>query len=220
MKRIMIIEDDKLMRDELAKLLQSHEYETYICEDFDTAHIQAKEVNPHLILLDINLIGVNGFTICKRIRRLLKTPIIFVTSRNTDEDELNSIISGGDDFIVKPYNKLILLEKIKRLITTFDPTRFKEIKIDEVILDLHLSLIKYQDQEVELSRNEFKIMYYLFLNPHKDISKDELIEYLWNDKFYVDENILNVNMTRIRKKLESIGLFDFIKTIHKKGYRI
>lgn len=220
MSRILIIEDDPLMREELSILLEKEGYQTYTTTNFKNSYQDVISFNPHLILLDINLDGYNGFSICRQIRRQYKMPIIFVTSRNTDEDELTSIMCGGDDFIVKPYNKYILLEKIKRLIQIFDPTHFKEIVVKDVVLDLHLSLIKYKDQEIELSRNEFKIMYYLFLHPNTDISKDALIEYLWNDKFYVDENILNVNMTRIRKKLDSIQLKDFIKTIHKLGYRI
>ena len=178
------------------------------CRDYD------------LLLLDINLPDKNGFTICKEIKKDKQTPIIFVTSRNTEEDELNSILSGGDDFVTKPYNKYILLEKIGRALKLNDPTRYKELVVHDVILDLHLSKIKYHDQEVELTRNEFRILYYLFLNVGQVLSKEKLIEYLWNDEYYLDETILLVNINRLRKKLEDMGLKDFVKTKRGVGYFI
>ena len=127
---------------------------------------------------------------------------------------------GGDDFITKPYNKTILLEKIKRALRQFDPIQYKELKVKDMVLDLHLSIVKHNDKEVELTRNEFHILYYFFMNPDKLITKEELLDYLWNEKYYLDDNILNVNLNRLRKKLKEIDQPDFIKTIRGQGYQI
>ena len=219
--KILIIEDDIQIRQELKTLLEHNQYEIIMIEDFTKDILEEiKKEEKDLILLDINLPNQNGFDICKKIKEKEQVPIIFVTSCTGDENELKSIISGGDDFITKPYNKEILLEKIKRTMRQKDPVQYKEIKLDGVTLDLHLSLVKYQDNSVELTRNEFRILYYFFTNPKKIITKEELLDYLWNEKYYLDDNILTVNINRLRKKLEEIGLEEFIKTIRKKGYRI
>ena len=220
MKTILIIEDDKVIRDELSRLLETFGYKTVVLEKFDNVVDDIMNFSYNLILLDINLPNQNGFEICRKIKENNSVPIIFVTSRNSEEDELRSIITGGSDFITKPYNKYILLEKIKRRLKESNPANYRELVVKDVVLDLHLSLIKYKDQEIELTRNEFKIMYYLFLNAGNYITKEKFMEDLWNDKFYIDENILCVNINRLRKKLEDIGLKDFIKTVRGRGYSI
>ncbi len=218
---IVIIEDDKKLRQELKILLENNNYKVTIIEDFKEAVVdQIKNIDKDLILLDINLPNQNGFDICKKIKEQESVPIIFVTSSRKEEDELKSIISGGEDFITKPYNKDILLEKIKRTIKQKNPIQYKEIKVKDVTLDLHLSIVKYQDKSVELTRNEFLLLYYFFTHPQKIITKEELLDYLWNEKYYLDDNILTVNINRLRKKLEEINHPDFIKTIRKQGYKI
>ena len=216
--KLLIVEDDFKIREELKILLESEGYQVEVIASFQNIiqDIIGKEYD--LLLLDINLPNENGFTICKEIKKHKQAPIIFVTSRNTEEDELNSILSGGDDFVVKPYNKYILLEKIRRALKLNDPTRYKEIVVHDVLLDLHLSKVKYQEKEVELTRNEFRILYYLFLHVGQVLSKEKLIQYLWNDQYYLDETILLVNINRLRKKLEDIGLNDFVKTKRGVGY--
>ncbi len=216
--KLLIVEDDFKIREELKILLESEGYQVEAIASFQNIiqDIISKEYD--LLLLDINLPNENGFTICKEIKKHKQAPIIFVTSRNTEEDELNSILSGGDDFVVKPYNKYILLEKIRRALKLNDPTRHKELAVHDVLLDLHLSKVKYQEKEVELTRNEFRILYYLFLNVGQVLSKEKLIQYLWNDQYYLDETILLVNINRLRKKLEDIGLNDFVKTKRGVGY--
>lgn len=218
--KILIVEDDLKIREELKILLEREGYQVEVLSSFLNTVEDIRCRDYDLLLLDINLPDKNGFTICKEIKKDKQTPIIFVTSRNTEEDELNSILSGGDDFVTKPYNKYILLEKIRRALKLNDPTRYKELVVHDVILDLHLSKIKYHDQEVELTRNEFRILYYLFLNVGQVLSKEKLIEYLWNDEYYLDETILLVNINRLRKKLEDIGLKDFVKTKRGVGYFI
>mgnify|MGYP005806574791 FL=1 len=218
--KILIVEDDLKIREELKILLEREGYQVEVLSSFLNTVEDIRCRDYDLLLLDINLPDKNGFTICKEIKKDKQTPIIFVTSRNTEEDELNSILSGGDDFVTKPYNKYILLEKIGRALKLNDPTRYKELVVHDVIFDLHLSKIKYHDQEVELTRNEFRILYYLFLNVGQVLSKEKLIEYLWNDAYYLDETILLVNINRLRKKLEDMGLKDFVKTKRGVGYFI
>ena len=218
--KILIVEDDLKILEELKILLEREGYQVEVLSSFLNTVEDIRCRDYDLLLLDINLPDKSGFTICKEIKKDKQTPIIFVTSRNTEEDELNSILSGGDDFVTKPYNKYILLEKIGRALKLNDPTRYKELVVHDVILDLHLSKIKYHDQEVELTRNEFRILYYLFLNVGQVLSKEKLIEYLWNDAYYLDETILLVNINRLRKKLEDMGLKDFVKTKRGVGYFI
>ncbi len=216
---ILIIEDDKKIREELSKLLNSYGYHTILVNEFLNI-LDYINSSISLVLLDINLPYENGFTLCKKIKNKMKVPIIFVTSRNTDEDELLSIKVGGIDFITKPYNKSILLEKIRRAINNTDPFSFKEIVKNDYILDLHLSLLKYQGKEIELTRNEFRILYYFFREENRVISKEELLEYLWNDKYYLDENILLVNINRLRKKASEIGINNLLTTIRGEGYKL
>ena len=220
MEKILIIEDDKTIREELSILLTNNNYIVSSIEEFLDIENSIKDINPDLILLDINLPNTDGFEVIKKIKKVTLKPVIFVTSRNTLEDELRSLNSGGYDFITKPYNKELLLLKIRKCLDEVNPKNHKELIVNGVILDLHLSLIKYQDKEIELTRNEFLLMYYLFLNYPNILSKDMLIEYLWNDKFYLDENILIVNINRLRNKLRDIGLDDFIKTVRGVGYKL
>ena len=216
--KLFIVEDEFKIREELKILLESEGYQVEALSSFQNIVQDIIQQDYDLLLLDINLPNENGFVICKEVKKHKQTPIIFVTSRNTEEDELNSILSGGDDFVTKPYNKYILLEKIRRALKLNDRTRFKELVVHGVVLDLPFSAVKYQEKEVELTRNEFRILYYLFLKKKKILSKEKLIEYLWNDEYYLDETILLVNINRLRKKLEGIGLNDFVKTKRGVGY--
>ena len=220
MEKILIIEDDKTIREELSILLTNNNYDVSSIEEFLDIEKSIKDISPDLILLDINLPNTNGYEVIKKIKKVTLKPVIFVTSRNTLEDELRSLNSGGYDFITKPYNKELLLLKIRKCLDEVNPKNHKELIVNGVVLDLHLSLIKYQDKEIELTRNEFLLIYYLFLNYPNILSKDMLIEYLWNDKFYLDENILIVNINRLRNKLRDIGLDDFIKTVRGVGYKL
>lgn len=217
---IAIIEDDEKIREELAILLKKENYTPHIITNFENIMEEILKIPCDLILLDINLPYEDGFTICEKIKKEKDIPIIFVTSRSKEEDELKSIRLGGIDFLAKPYNKLILLEKIKRALNITNPIHYQEITINDVTLNLHLSTIKKENTETELTRNEFRILYYFFLKPHALITKEDLLESLWNDKYYLDENILNVSMNRLRKKLEEIGAKDFIKTKRGVGYYI
>ena len=218
--KITIIEDDKKIKRELSKLLTSYDYQVAQVENFENVIEEVLSLNSDLILLDINLPFENGYEICKKIKKHCNTPIIFVTSRNTAEDELLSIKVGGIDFITKPYHKSILLEKIKRALNHTNPINFKEITKKGYTLDLHLSLLKYKDKEIELTRNEFRILYYFFIESERVITKEELLEFLWNDKYYLEEGILLVNINRLRKKAREIGIDNLLETIRNEGYRL
>lgn len=217
---ITIVEDDPVIREKLSSLLKENGYETTLVNDFQNVISNLLEINTDLILLDINLPYEDGFNICKKIKEKLQIPIIFVTSRDTTEDEIKSIQVGGVDFITKPYNKIILLEKIKRALKLNNPINFRELTKNGYTLDLHLSLLRYNGKETELTKNEFRILYYFFINPNRIITKDELLEKLWNDKYYLDDNILSVNINRLRKKASEIGIVDFLKNIRGQGYRL
>lgn len=221
MKRILIIEDDFLIRNELRTLLVSNGYEVSAPEEFSEIVQQVKLEQPCLILLDIKLPHSNGFSLCSQIRTFSNVPIIFVTSCNTDMDELNSIMLGGDAFITKPYNTAILLAKVASLLKRAYPTQQTEqMAYGGAILHLEASVLEYGGLNVDLTKNEQKILYFLFKNAGKICSRADIIEFLWDNQLYVDDNTLSVNINRIRDKLESIGLKDFIKTKHRQGYTL
>ncbi len=218
--KIAVIEDDEITRIELSKLLDAQGYETVLLTDFENLTKELQQYFIGLVLLDINLPYENGFKVCEKIKKTMSVPVIFVTSRDTNADELRSIRAGGIDFITKPYDTLIFLEKIKRALKLSNPDNFREIIKKDCTLDLHLSVLKYQDKTIELTRNEFRILYYFFMNSSKIISKDELLEKLWNDKYYLDENVLLVNMTRLKKKMKEIGIFHLLENIRGKGWKL
>ncbi len=219
MQRIVIIEDEKKIRDGLGDFLRDNGYEVLLVQDFKDVITEIGDFDYNLVLLDINLPYQDGFRLCKILKKEKNVPIIFVTSRSTTEDELESIRVGGNDFIVKPYNKSLLLEKIRRAIFT-NREDYQEIHKKNYVLNLPMALLKYGGQEVELTRNEFRILYYFFINEDRVISKDELLEFLWNEKYYLDENILTVNINRLRNKAREIGIEDFIITVRGEGYRL
>ena len=220
-QKIFIIEDDPLIRNELNILLQSNGYETAAPEFFSNMIGRIKAEQPHLILLDIKLPGSSGFSLCTQIRTFSDVPIIFVTSCNTDMDELNSIMLGGDAFITKPYNTAILLAKIASLLKRAYPSQQNEqLTYGGAILHLESSSLEYGGRRVDLTKNELKILYYLFKNAGKICSRGDIVEFLWDNQLYVDDNALSVNNNRIREKLTGIGLKDFIKTKHRQGYTL
>lgn len=220
-EKILIIEDDVTIQTQLTTLLTGNGYEAFAVTDFSRTIEQFKETAPHLVVLDIKLPGKNGFELCSQIRTFSDVPVVFVTSSNTDMDELNSIMLGGDAFITKPYNTAILLAKIASLLKKAYPTQQREqIAYGGVMLHLESSRLDYNGQSAELTKNELKILYYLFKNGGKICSRGDLIEYLWDNQLYVDDNALSVNINRIREKLAGIGLTDFIKTKHRQGYTI
>ena len=220
-QRILIVEDDLTIQTQLKNLLSYNGYEVEAVTDYSKVMEQLKAFTPHLVLLDIKLPGNSGFEICSQIRTFSQIPLIFVTSSNTDMDELNSILLGGDAFITKPYNTAILLAKIAALLRRAYSSGQTEVLIWNGA-DLHLEggFIEYKRQKADLTKNELKILYYLFKNAGKICPRSDIVDFLWDNQLYVDDNALSVNMTRIREKLDSIGLKGFIKTKHRQGYTL
>ena len=220
-QKIFVIEDDPVIRAELITLLEGNSYEASAATDFSSVIKTAKDVQPHLILLDIKLPQTNGFTLCSQIRSFSNVPIIFVTSCTTDMDELNSIMLGGDAFITKPYNTAILLARIASLLKRAYPAEAQtSLTYQGAILHLDSSKIEYTGQQADLTKNELKILCYLFKHAGVICARADIVEYLWDNQVYIDDNALSVNINRIREKLVSIGLTDFIKTKHRQGYTL
>ena len=219
---IMIIDDNVQLQNENWKFINRKWYGVLKPKDFNNIPKIVKEDNPDLILLDINLPNDDGFKICTEIRSFSKIPIIFITSRNTNIDELMAITLGGDDFITKPYNTQILLARINALIKRAYPnnSNLDVIEHNGFKLNILSSTIEYNGNSEELTKNEMKILYYLLINKGKIVSRAAIMEYLWDSSMFVNDNTLTVNITRIRNKIEEIGLKDFIKTKRGQGYII
>ncbi|KAI4449251.1 Response regulator protein GraR [Eubacterium plexicaudatum ASF492] len=219
--KIVIVEDDTAIRTQLETLLSGNGYEVCAVTDFSRVIHKIEDFAPHLVLLDIRLPQSSGFEICSQIRTFSDMPIIFVTGSNTDMDELNSIMLGADAFITKPYNTAILLAKIAALLKrVYHAGQTETLTWNGAVLHLESSYIEYHGQKAELTKNELKILYYLFKNAGKICSRNEIVDFLWDNRLYVDDNALSVNVTRIRDKLAAMELTGFIKTKHRQGYLI
>ena len=220
MSKILIVEDDKKLRDELKIFLERHGYEVFLLEKFDNSIEDILGYKADLILLDINLPNADGEYICREIRKVSNIPIIIVTSRDSELDELLSINNGADQYVTKPYNLQILLAKIERLLKRSYSGNVSQDKIDcgKFILNLSKSIIEKDGKIVELTKNEFKILHYLVLNKEKIVSRNEIMDYLWESENFIDDNTLTVNIKRLRNKLEEIGLNDVIETKRGQGY--
>lgn len=222
MFKIIIVEDDNKVREELKTLLQNSGYEVKAISEFENVEEQIIEANCHLVLLDVNLPGKNGFEICNKLRAKSKVPIIFVTSRNNSMDELNGIMLGGDDYIEKPYNVPILLARIQNLLNRIYPKDEKESKIEYkgIILDILKSTISYNEKTIELTKTEIKTIHYLFSNKEKIIPRADIIDFLWDNGVYADDNSLSVIVTRLREKFKELGVENLIETKRGQGYKI
>lgn len=222
MKKILIIEDDVVIRKELKQLLENALYQVIILTEFDNTAESILEIQPDLVLLDVNLPGESGFDICQKVRGESDVPIIFVTSRTDSMDELNGMLKGGDDYVTKPFNAPVLLAHITAVLKrTLKVNSEEKKKVHKGIeLDIARGCVLYQGKRANLSKNELKIMYYLFEHKNEIVPRIDLVEYLWDQQIFIDDNALSVNMTRLRAKLEEIGIRDFIETKRGMGYQI
>lgn len=221
MNNILIIEDEKLIREELQTLLSNAGFAVSCVTDFENVLAQVKEELPDLILLDINLPAQNGYSLCASIRRFSEVPILFLTGRNTAMDELQALTLGGDDFIAKPYNIPILLARINALLKRGQAVGQPVCLVhDGVTLDPVAGTLSVQEKETELTKTELKIMYYLFSHAGEIVSRLELVEYLWDNEIHIDDNTLSVNIMRIREKLRTLGKEGLIHTKRGMGYKI
>ena len=222
MQKILIVEDDEKLRCELEIFLSHQGYQAECLKKFDNTIHDILEINPNLILLDINLPGVDGEYICKEIRKQSDMGIIIVTSRDNELDELVSINYGADHYITKPFNIHILLAKVNSLLRRTNSNSEPKNKIDakDFILNISNSTIIKDDKIIDLTKNEYKILKYLIENREKIVSREDIMDVLWENDCFVDDNTLSVNITRLRSKLEELGLKDIIETKRGQGYML
>ena len=221
MYNIFIIEDDELIRGELATLLEKYGYSVTVTENFNDAAGQVLSQRPSLVLLDINLPVYDGYRICREIRKESKVPVIVVTSRDSDVDELMSMNLGADDFITKPYNTQILLARISSLLNrTYGTETTNELAFGSLMLDIGKSIVNCGSKSAALTKNEQRILALLIRNKNTITSRDDIMNELWQSNEFVDDNTLTVNINRLRKKLDEIGAVDLLQTKRGQGYSL
>lgn len=214
LKKILIVEDDEVIVSELFELLGNADYEPLILKQPQNSYQEIMEMNPDLILLDINIPYMNGQLLLQKIRKNSNIPVIMVTSQNSEADELLSMMYGADDYITKPYNPNILLFRIANIFKRMSEN--EESFYYDVMIDKEYGILKRGDMEVSLTKNEMIMFSYLVSHQKKLVTRDELMTALWNSNFYINDNALTVNMSRLRSKLKEIGYEDAIET--RKGY--
>lgn len=220
MYKILVVEDDESIASSLQKVLTLWGYDVHVATQFKDVFSEFVSLNPQLVLLDIGLPFFNGYHWCSEIRKLSKVPIVFISSASDNMNIVMAMNMGGDDFISKPFDLHVLIAKIQAILRrTYDfSTSSNLLEHRGAILNINDNSISYNGEKVELTKNEYKILQTLLENKNKTVSRDNLMIKLWETDNYVEENTLNVNVTRLRKKLESIGLNNFIKTKKGLGY--
>ena len=219
MKKIAVVEDDRVLRKALKSLLEENGYGTCCLEDFSNVEEEILRARPDMVLLDILLPGTNGQEILRNLRQKSQIPVIMVTSREGDMDQILAMSYGADDYITKPYNPTLLLLKLEAVFRRTQPeTPQEEVNWGGITLNLLRSTMTYEREERVLSKNEFSIFYYLVKNQGRIVSRDELMDHLWDCNDFVDDNTLTVNINRLRKKLEEAGIRNAIETRRGQGY--
>ena len=220
MQKILIVEDDKKIRKELETFLNKNGFIAKGLEKFDNTIQDILDENADLVLLDINLPYADGEFVCKEIRKTSDVPIIMVTSRDNEIDELMSLNYGADQYVTKPYNIQILLAKINGLLKRNQKQEkdTQKIDCDGFFLNIAERTIEKDDKKLELTKNEYNILYYLSINKGKIVSRDDIMDYLWESEEFIDDNTLSVNVKRLRNKLEELGFVDKIETRRGQGY--
>ena len=222
MYKILIVEDDSVISKQLGKQLKEWGFDTSCVKDFQKVLEEFHTFSPALVLLDIKLPFFNGYHWCEKVRELSHVPVIFLSSASDNMNIIMAMNMGGDDFIAKPFDMNVLVAKINALLRrTYDMAeQQKVLEYQGLVLDLTASAVSYQDQKADLTKNEFRILQVLMENQGKVMSRDALMQKLWDTNEFIDDNTLTVNMTRLRKTLESLGLHDFIITRKGAGYQI
>lgn len=219
MQKILIAEDDEKLRHELEIFLNRNGYEAIGLERYDNTLSDIMESNADLILLDINLPNVDGEYILKEFRKVSDIPVIMLTSRDNEMDELLSMHYGADHYVTKPFNTQILLAKIVAILKrTNSGVSQEKINCGKFVLDISKSRIERENKRAELTANELKIIRFLVKNKGKIVSREDIMNDLWDSEAFIDDNTLTVNITRIRKKLDEIGLQNIIETKRGQGY--
>lgn len=223
MYKIMIIEDEKKISDIVKSSIEKWGFEACPVKDFNNVFNEFVTESPHLVLMDINLPCYDGFYWCSKIRTVSKAPIIFLSSRSTNMDIVMAVNMGADDYITKPFSLEVLMAKITAMLRrtySYTETSLDTLEYNKAILSLKDNILYYGDKNTELTKNEFKILFVLMKNHETIISREAIMQELWEDENFIDDNTLTVNINRLRKKLTEIGLIDFIKTIKNQGYVI
>lgn len=223
MYKILIVEDDKTISSILKDKLNKWGLESYETQDFENVFLEYTEIKPHLVLMDINLPYYDGFYWCEKIRKSSNIPIIFISSRNEDNDKIRAITGGGDDYIEKPFSIDVLIAKIQatlRRAYSYSDNSYNIISYQDLFLDLEKAIVICNEESITLTRNDCMILSLLIKASGKLVTRTQLIKALWEDEHFVDENTLTVNMNRLRKKLKQIKKDDLIETIKGKGYKL
>jgi DNA-binding response OmpR family regulator len=219
--KIYLIEDDKVLQSELGKMLTAYGYTCEASDDFEHIIKLALIAKPDLILLDINLPYFDGDHVCREIRKESDVPIIIITSRCTDMDELMGMNLGADDFVTKPFNRQVLLARIGAVLKRVEKKTIGEtLEYKGVLLYLSKSSVAFDEAVEELTKNELKILSILMKQAGCIVSREELMEELWHSEEFIDDNTLTVNVNRLRHKLETIGAKNFIRTKRGQGYLV
>lgn len=220
MQKILIVEDDIKLRNELETFLIKNGFDAKGLKNFDNIVSDILNEKSDLVLLDINLPYVDGNFVCKEIRKLSNVPIIMVTSRDTEIDELMSLNYGADQYVTKPFNIQILLAKITGLLKRNQSAGTISDKIDcnGFILNISDRTIESEGKKIELTINEYNILRFLSSHRQEVVSRDDIMDFLWESEEFIDDNTLNVNVKRLRVKLEELGLKDKIETRRGQGY--
>lgn len=220
-QKIGIIEDEEQMRREVAELLKKYGYDTVVYTDFEHIMEEIVKDTPDLLLLDVNLPYKDGYEICREIRGKYGFPIIMLTAQDSAMDEVMALKCGADDFITKPYHPQVLAAHVETVARRArkQPAGNK-ITHKGVTLDTASAVITYQDKSAELTRNELKILYTLMQTPDRIVAREEIMNSLWQEGQFIDENTLNVNVGRLRKKLADIGADDYLETKRGMGYKV
>lgn len=222
MYKIMIVEDDAALAKALQKTISSWDYDVRCVKRFDAVTDECREIEPHLVIMDIMLPFYNGYHWCAEIRKFSKVPVMFLSSAADNMNIVMAVNIGGDDFIAKPVDGTVLVAKIQALLRRcYDmPMPVPTLSHNGVTLDLGDTTVSYNGSTIELTKNEFRIMQTLLENKGKVVSRDTLMVKLWQADCYVEENTLTVNVNRLRHKLAEIGVTDLIKTRVGSGYII
>jgi len=219
MKKILIVEDDKTLQEELKNLLNNANYNAVVLDDFLNAKDTILKNNPDLILLDINIPNINGEVLLKQIRNESNVPIIMVTSKDTEIDEVLCMSYGADDYITKPYNPTILLLRVAAIFKRIEQEP-EFLKYEDLKIIPRKGIIIKENETIYLSKNEMLILTLLINNRSKIVERETIVTELWDNDEFIDDNTLTVNISRLRNKLRDIGYSDMIETRKNQGYII
>lgn len=222
MYKIFMVEDDEIIARSIREHLQAWNYDVCCVEDFSNVVAEFVRFDPQLVLMDIHLPFFNGYHWCSEIRKISKVPVIFLSSAADNMNIVMAVNMGADDFIPKPFDLEVLTVKIQAMLRrSYDfAGTGSMLEHKGAILNLNETTLTYQEQKIELTKNEFRILEILMENKEKVVSRETLMTKLWESDNYVDENTLSVNVNRLRKKLEALGLEEFILTKKGIGYRL